>query len=200
MSQRSLRAAKQIVRKELRAKLKLLTNEEKIQQSHIITKKLLSMDVYKNSKSLSVYLNMPSEVYTNDILTDIFNNNKKCFVPHYIGDEMNMVLLKNQEDYDSLPLTSWNIKQPADDEKRICALEGDGLDLIIVPALGFTKEGLRLGRGKGYYDNYFRKYQSVFNRKLVTIGLAYTCQVLDDIPTDELDVKLDHVLFATSSD
>ena len=196
MAQRTLRAAKNIVRKEIKQKLRQLSEDEKIRESKIITQRLLQLDAYKNATSVSTYLHMPTEVFTSDILKDLFTSNKKCFIPHYVGDNMDMVLLNGFEDYDSLPLTSWNIKQPADDEKRERATDGAGLDVIIVPALGFTVGGDRLGRGKGYYDNYFMKYEKVFNAKPVTIGLAYSCQVLDEVPVDEFDVKLDHVVTA----
>lgn len=195
MSQRTLTAAKNLVRKDIKKRIKLLTNAEKVRQSKIISQKLFALDVYKNCKSVSTYLHMPSEVYTDLILTDIFQNEKKCYMPHYVGENMSMVRLMDQADYDALPLTSWNIKQPVDDEVRECAIDGgNGLDLIIVPALGFTMEGDRLGRGKGYYDKYFGKYESAFNKKPILIGLGYSCQIMENLPVDEYDVRLDHVL------
>lgn len=192
--QRTLRAAKQLLRKEIKARLKGLSNEEKSQQSRIVTNKLLSLECYQNSRTLSVYLSMPNEVDTQDILADIFEKQKKCFIPHYAGDEMKMVTLKDQKDYDDLPVTSWNIKQPDDAEARACAIDEGGLDVVIVPGLGFTRTGLRLGRGKGYYDNYFRKHEQLLNKKPVLIGLAFECQMVDELPADEFDVNLDLVL------
>lgn len=195
MSQRTLTAAKNLVRKDIKKRIKLLPNAEKVRQSKIISQKLFALDVYKNCKSVSTYLHMPSEVYTDLILTDIFQNEKKCYMPHYVGENMSMVRLMDQADYDALPLTSWNIKQPVDDEVRECAIDGgNGLDLIIVPALGFTMEGDRLGRGKGYYDKYFGKYESAFNKKPILVGLGYSCQIMENLPVDEYDVRLDHVL------
>ena len=196
MAQRTLRAAKNIVRKEIRQKLRALPEEEKTRESNIIMQRLLELDVYKNAASVCTYLHMPTEVYTTQLLQNLFTSNKKCFIPHYVGDNMDMVALRGLEDYDSLPLTAWNIKQPADDEQRERATDGAGLDVVIVPALAFTVSGDRLGRGKGYYDNYFVKYEKVFGRKPVTVGLAYSCQVLDVVPVDEFDVKLDHVVTA----
>ncbi|XP_015750247.1 PREDICTED: 5-formyltetrahydrofolate cyclo-ligase-like isoform X3 [Acropora digitifera] len=82
------------------------------------------------------------------MVQDIFQTKKDCFVPRYIGSNMDMVKLDSMEDFFSLPLTSWNIRQPAEDDEREEALLSGGLDLIVVPGLGFTKHGLRLGRGK----------------------------------------------------
>lgn len=191
---RTLRAAKQLLRKEIKARLTSLSNEEKSQQSRIVTNKLLSLECYQNSRTVSVYLSMPNEVDTKDILADIFEKRKKCFIPHYVGDEMKMVTLKDQKDYDDLPVTSWNIKQPDDAEVRACAIDEGGLDVVIVPGLGFTRTGLRLGRGKGYYDNYFRKHEELLNKRPVLVGLAFECQMVHELPADEFDVNLDLVL------
>lgn len=52
----------------------------------------------------------------------------------------------------------WKIKQPIEDEPREEALEHpQGLDLVLVPGLAFTRAGERLGRGKGYYDSYLAR-------------------------------------------
>ena len=192
---RTLRSAKQRLRKELNEKLKEMCYQDKVDQSKKIAAKLFSMEVYRQSKFISLYLNMSTEVFTSDILADAFKHDKVCFIPRYISDDMDMVRLRDQDDFDNLPLTAWNIKQPNDDEIRESSLDGVGLDLVLVPGLGFTKSGDRLGRGKGYYDRYFLKYESIFVKKPVTIGLAYECQLMDNLPVDHLDVKLDYVLY-----
>ena len=75
-----------------------------------------------------------------------------------------------------------------------------GLDLILMPGLGFTRSGDRLGRGKGYYDTYLEKYQKQFGKKPTTIALAFFEQICDTIPTTELDVPVDVVLFENKSE
>ena len=49
---------------------------------------------------------------------------------------MEMVKLYDMDDYESLPLTKWNIRQPKDDEERPEALLEKSLDLILVPGTG----------------------------------------------------------------
>ena len=70
-----------------------------------------------------------------------------------------------------------------------------GLDLILMPGLGFTKTGDRLGRGKGYYDKYLDKCKKVTGSFPSTIALAYFQQICDSIPTFETDVPIDKVLY-----
>ncbi|CAH3023326.1 unnamed protein product [Porites evermanni] len=160
----------------------------------LISYLLLGMEEYKSSKRISVYLSMPSEVQTEGILKDIFKTKKDCFIPRYIGPNMNMVKLNSMEDMMSLPVTAWNIKQPAEQDEREEAISTGGLDLIIVPGLGFTKGGLRLGRGKGYYDTYIMKCIEKCEKKPLLIGLAFSTQLCNELPVTERDMTLDHVI------
>ncbi|KAJ3277311.1 hypothetical protein HK104_003409 [Borealophlyctis nickersoniae] len=100
---------------------------------------------------------MAGEVSTADIIHNLFATGKNCFVPRWDGSEMEMVKLSSLEDYKSLPMNKWNIPGPSHDEARENALDGDGLDLIIVPGLAFDSQGWRMGHGKGYYDRYLQR-------------------------------------------
>ena len=64
----------------------------------------------------------------------------------------------------------------------------------IVPGLGFTTTGLRLGRGKGYFDNYFRKHEHLLNKRPALLGSAFECKMIHELPANEFDVNLDLVL------
>jgi len=71
-----------------------------------------------------------------------------------------------------------------------------GLDLIIVPGLGFTTNGKRLGRGKGYYDRCLTEYNKEYpSNNLKTIGLAFSQQICDDIPLGPHDSLIDIVMY-----
>ena len=63
--------------------------------------------------------------------------------------------------------------------------------LCIVPGLAFTREGMRLGYGKGYYDRFISE-----NPKIVTIGVCFEEQVLDELPCDDNDMQLNFVFSA----
>ncbi len=77
------------------------------------------------------------------------------------------------------------------------------LDLIIVPGMGFTSKGERLGHGMGHYDRWFEKYRTKLREKKhgekniklpFTIGVGLSCQLLDFVPTDEHDYNLDLII------
>lgn len=68
--------------------------------------------------------------------------------------------------------------------------------MIIVPGLGFTANGKRLGRGKGYYDRCINDYKEKYPcNNLKTIGLAFSEQICDDISTSRQDVLVDFVMY-----
>lgn len=66
---------------------------------------------------------MPDEINTFPILQAAMAAKKACFIPHYQGPVMKMVHLVSLEDYYNLPLTKWNIKQPADNDLRPDAVD-----------------------------------------------------------------------------
>lgn len=78
---------------------------------------------WQESQRISLFLSMSDEINTEQLLHQAFAAKKDLFIPRYIGSNMDMVLLKSWQDYESLPLTSWNIRQPADDEDREDALK-----------------------------------------------------------------------------
>ena len=107
---------------------------------------------------------------------------------------MEMVRIYNLQDYENLPVTKWNIKQPSDEEKRPEALDEGSLDLMLIPGMAFTEKGLRLGRGKGYYDTYLAKAKSKeINPK--TLALAFNEQIVSEVPCDDHDYTIDSVVY-----
>jgi 5-formyltetrahydrofolate cyclo-ligase len=68
----------------------------------------------------------------------------------------------------------------------------EDLDLVIVPGVAFDQRGVRLGRGKGYYDRFLEKLPD----KTQTIGLAFDFQILPDIPAVSTDANVERVIFS----
>ena len=60
--------SKIVVRREMKALLQGLSEVEKHRQSGIIVQKLLSDPLYREAKRVAIYLNMPNEVRTTELL------------------------------------------------------------------------------------------------------------------------------------
>lgn len=169
-----------------------------MRQSLVVSQKLFHHPKYTSSKRIAVFLSMNDEVYTEEIIKHAFKWGKSCFIPRYEtgSNHMDMLKLSSLQDIETLPLTSWNIRQPAeDDHSREEALASGGLDLILMPGLGFDRLGKRLGRGKGFYDTYLERCIKHPKGKPYTIALAFREQLCQDIPVDDNDVLIDEVLY-----
>ena len=63
-------------------------------------------------------------------------------------------------------------------------------DIVIMPLLGFDRQGTRLGYGGGYYD----RTLAHMRKKPKLIGLAFAAQELEVIPREAHDVPLDAIV------
>ncbi|XP_041917041.1 5-formyltetrahydrofolate cyclo-ligase [Alosa pseudoharengus] len=194
----ALRAAKQALRKEIKKRVAALTDQEKVRQSRVASQKLFRHPKYHSSQRIAVFLSMHDEIRTEEIIEDALGKGKVCFIPKYLtnSSHMDMLRVTSLEDINTLPLTSWNIRQPGDDDnQREEALNTGGLDLILMPGLGFDKSGNRLGRGKGFYDTYLERCMKHPKGKPYTIALAFKEQLCPDIPVDDRDIHIDEILY-----
>lgn len=94
---------------------------------------LLSHNRYQAARRIAVFLNMPDEIQTGDIIHDIFRQGKACFIPRYQrgSNHMDMVKLSSVEEIKSLPVTTWNIRQPGEGECRDEALSTGKKDVSV---------------------------------------------------------------------
>ena len=80
---------------------------------------------------------------------------------------------------------TWGIREPQGP-----AVDPSIIDLVIVPGVAFTLDGGRLGHGKAYYDRFLPLARAV------TIGACFDEQLVDELPMEPHDVRLDRVVHA----
>ncbi|PSS02165.1 hypothetical protein BD289DRAFT_458238 [Coniella lustricola] len=183
----ALCAAKQQVRLAMKQKLAALPRESILEQSQIIQRKLLEFKPYVDANRISVFLSMPSaEVQTDEIVRHALSSGKHVFVPYLHKSPlpanpdipprvMDMVRLRDVQDYESLKRDKWGIPSidSATINQRQRILGGGGsdehqsdkgtLDLILMPGVAFdvapeSSEIRRLGHGRGFYDLFLERY------------------------------------------
>lgn len=66
-------------------------------------------------------------------------------------------------------------------------------NIMLVPLLAFDIHKNRLGYGGGYYDRYLNKFLKI-NKKITTIGAAFSFQKYHNLPSSKKDVKLNYIL------
>ncbi|KAG8229409.1 hypothetical protein J437_LFUL000930 [Ladona fulva] len=193
----TIRSAKTALRLEIKKKIQLMNSDQKVNQSKLVTEKVINSQYFKESNRISIYISRSDEVQTFDLLRKIFDLGKLCFVPRYSteSNHMDMVRLYSIEEVNNFSKTKWNITQPDEEDERENALSTGGLDLIFVPGMAFSKAGKRLGRGKGFYDKFLKECIASQRVPATTVGLAFDEQIFQDIPTDLHDFKLDIIVY-----
>ena len=86
---------------------------------------------------------------------------------------------------DPLSVNKFGIPEPTSDKVVIP-------NILLVPLLAFDKHLNRIGYGGGFYDRYIKKIKK--NKKIITIGLAYSFQKVKEVPINKYDIKLDFVI------
>jgi 5-formyltetrahydrofolate cyclo-ligase len=145
-----------------------------------IQDRLKQVDVFKKAKKIACYYPIGSEVLTQDIMQEILGNGIEVFLPKVVGDNLSFRKIDGLKD---LEKGTFGIMEP----KENCQ-EVKEMDVVLVPAIGITKNGIRLGYGYGYYD----RFLSTSNAK--TITLTYSKQLVKSIPFSEKDVKIDWIV------
>ena len=80
----------------------------------------------------------------------------------------------------------FRIPEPAEDAAPVRPTH------LLVPLLAYDREGYRLGYGGGYYDRSLRALRQ--SRPIVAVGMAYTEQLVPDLPRAEHDEPLDWIV------
>ena len=171
---------KRKVRRDVRAKIAMLSSEDKREQSALIFSKIASSEQFSKASVVALYVSLADEPQTSEFIASI-SQHKRIVVPRIEGDEMDFYDIA-----EGLQRGAFDIMEPIADKP----IEPSQIDLMILPGVAFTRQGARLGRGKGFYD----KYLSRKGFRAKTIGVCYACQVVESLPTEEHDRTLDEVV------
>ena len=92
----------------------------------------------------------------------------------------------------------FQIPEPLVDKGQLVSAKT--IDIICLPLLAATQQGARLGMGGGYYDRTLAfLLNSSSARQPTLIGLAYDFQLIETLPNDSHDIKLDFILSPANS-
>ncbi len=169
---------KQILRKkflELRLKLNKRT---KSQNDKKIIKNLLALEEFKKAKNVMIYYPFKNEV---DVLKLIkICKDKNFFFPVVNFKKKILEVRKYNSEFIK---NKFGIYEPKGKN-----LKKINLDFIVVPGIVFDKRCYRIGFGGGYYDKFLK------NVNCFKCGVCYDFQIVESLPTEKNDVKLNCVV------
>lgn len=160
-----------------------------------ICRKLEKSDCFIKAPLILAYMPLNDEVDLTSLFTRVFELNKKLALPRIIPDTNKMDFYLTDEKL-SVKKGSFEIMEPEANEKNLIRADSlpDGT-LILIPGRAFTKEGCRLGRGKGFYDIWLSKIPQDKKNRIHLAGVCFPQQIVESIPCDEGDVRMDAVVF-----
>eukprot|EP00055_Hartaetosiga_balthica_P000874 m.137661 g.137661 ORF g.137661 m.137661 type:complete len:213 (-) comp12100_c0_seq1:95-733(-) len=197
-----MQSVKKAFRKEMKLAVAAISPSQKESLSHLLFTRLVALKEFSAATRIAYFLSMDDEIRTKEMIEHSFNHGKTCFVPRYTKTDMNMYKIFDMDDVSTLPRTKWDIQQPEDDlEAREDPIQTDGLDIIIVPGLGFGRDGGRLGRGGGYYDQYLERFKEALpeQKQPLLIAVTFDCQLHDTVPTSNHDRKVHVIITPTQT-
>lgn len=179
----------QAEKKELRSKMLAIRRE--LKEAYRQKASLRMIDVlcalpdFKEPKTVLCYVSMADEVQIRPLIERWLEAGVTVALPKVTGKgQMEAVTLSS---FDDLLEGEYGILTPDPEKGEV--IPPEKLDLIIVPGVAFDTRGERLGMGAGFYDAYMSR---AVNAK--RIALAYSCQLVANVPMEEHDVLVHKII------
>lgn len=167
------------IRKKIKAMRSMLLDSERMRAADEVFEKLERTAAFLLADKILMYHSLPDELSTHRFL-DKWHDRKSFFLPRVNG--VNLEILPYNES--RLELGAFHIEEPTGEN----TIDPEEIELVIVPAVAYDKTGNRLGRGKGFYD------RLLANTKATKVGIGYEFQLIEKIPAEAHDVKMDMVI------
>lgn len=151
-----------------------------------IFNRLVNSEFYKRAKTIFSFVSFKSEVDTHNIIKHALRDEKTICVPKIESKQKGIELFR-VDNFDQLKNGYFNILEP---DESCPPIDSNNIDLILMPGVAFDRQGGRLGYGAAFYDRFLTN----MNKQVDKIALAYHFQVIDRIPMDEHDVRIDGIV------
>lgn len=167
------------IRRAMRARKALLTEEEKAAAARRVFDRLEQSAAFTLAENVLLYHSLPDELSTHEFIAR-WADRKHFFLPRVNGMELDILPYNRSR----LATGAFLIEEPQGDD----IVSADILDLIVVPAVAYDRHGNRVGRGKGYYD------RLLCSTHATKIGVGYDFQLVDEVDAEPHDVAVDIVI------
>lgn len=184
---------------ELRQQMKQLRRDQphKDEVSAAALQLILELPAYRKASTVLWYLDVRDELRTrNWLLSEGLARAKSLgqtiTIPWCDGSELKLFKLTEAG---QLQTGKFGILEPATDLRmqELYQVLPERIDLAIIPGVAFDKRGGRLGHGAGYYDRLLPQLR----RDCLKVGLGYACQLVEEVPCEPHDVRMDRIATET---
>ncbi len=172
------------LRREILRKRDHQTDVEMQQRSDMILRNLFTVELVNQAEDVLLYSDFGSEVRTEGIFQTCKRLHKRVYYPRVEGADL---VFYRVEDLSELRVGFRGIREPF----MLQRTGGDWIyaAVVLVPGTVFSLDGYRIGYGRGFYDRFLAHYPTILK-----IGLAYETQLVDKVPVEPHDVRLDGLI------
>lgn len=178
---KGLSEKKNLIRKTFLALRLTLSDDDVLKKSVQISEKVLGLDAVNTAKKILTYIPVNKEVETKEMIDNLLHIGKEIFVPSFWN---NNYVASRFTSWSSLEVGPFEILQP----KLADFVDSNKVNVALIPGIVFSQTGFRLGYGKGVYD------KLLFTSNAYKIGLAYDFQIVNDLPVEEHDLRMDMIV------
>jgi 5-formyltetrahydrofolate cyclo-ligase len=173
---------KTLIRRQLRETLSHMTDAVRHAKSVSACSLVTASPEFTSARVVMLYLSMPLEVETSNLALRAWQADKTVVVPKVSWDQRRMLPIEISSLTAGLTTTGQGMREPMSGNPIPLNL----IDLVIVPGLGFTNNGYRIGRGMGFYDRFLAQSEFIG----LSCGLGFEEQIMPDLPVLDHDVPL----------
>jgi len=181
----SIAQAKQRCRLEIRQRLQARNPADREADSARIHQRLVELPEWAAARTLLLFHPLRSEPDTRPVLRRALAEGRTVALPALdpqTGDYLPRQVISLTAELVPGPLGI--LEPPA----SAPTLLWNQLDFLVIPGLGFSPDGWRLGRGRGYYDRLLPQTRGF------RCGVAFDEQIVVELPTEPHDRRLDCIL------
>lgn len=182
---------KSLIRKEVLSRRDSISEDVRKVKDKEIQERLLALPEFMASHKILLYASFRSEVNTFDLLEYCIAHDKAAVLPR-VDKQNNELKIYEIKDTEELVKGCFGIPEPNVSEDRRMNVEH--MDLILVPGAAFDEQCNRLGYGKGFYDKLLSRVRGQGSMVKGVIALAYEEQVVESIPSELHDIKMDKII------
>lgn len=174
------------LRRMLRNSLLAIPPKQRSEKSRKACRNLISTPQFQAASTVMLYLSLPHEVDTGEAILHAWQLSKTVVVPKISWQQRHMIPVQINSLETDVSTGVSDLRNPV----AGVPVPFEEIDLVVAPALGFDRQGNRLGRGGSFYDRFFANEQLRASR----CGLAFTEQLVDSIPVTDGDELVDFLV------
>lgn len=189
----SQQTTKSGIRKQILTLREQLTPDLRAAYSAAISTHIVNLKTYQRSGAILGYMNFGAEFASEVWIQRVLADGKKLALPR-VNRHTNQLDLYWVDDLENqLAAGLWGIREPVVERcERLTTL--NEVEFALLPGVAFSRNGARLGYGGGFYDKLLSGQCGDGTHRPVLAAAAYALQIVEHIPQEKTDVKVDWII------